>query len=268
MKLAIALTTPKEAFETSQGWRLLKKKFAIVSGLGYDGIELMIEDPSVVNSEKLRKLAQFYELLIPAVGTGIAYLQCGLSFAHPDRRERSAAIKRVKDYMLLASDLDTLVIIGLIRGKIGVDTSYKKAWSLVRNCLRECSATAKDLGVLMALEPINRYETAIINTVDEALKMIEEVRSDYVRIMVDTFHMNLEEASITEALRKARKLLVHVHVADSNRKAPGMGHLNFHEIINVLNEIRYTEFLSAEILPKPNFGQAARKTIDYLKKLL
>lgn len=268
MKLAMVVFASEDAFETSLGWRRLKRRFAVISRLGYDGIELLIEDPRKVDVGKLRKLAQSHDLEVPAIGTGPTYLRYGLSFADRDQKVRRAAVKRVRDYLTIASGLNALVIIGLIRGKIGVNASYKRAWRRVRRCLSECAVTAKDLGVMMALEPINRYETSIINTVDEALRMADELRSDRVKVMADTFHMNIEEASITEALKKAGKSLVHVHVADSNRRAPGMGHVDFSEIINVLNEIEYLGYLSAEILFKPNFNVAAQKSIEYLRKLL
>ena len=268
VKLAIVLFTREEAFETSIGWKRLKRRFAAISRLGYDGVEQLVEDPRAVDVERLRKLAQSHNLEVPAIGTGPTYLRYGLSFADPDQKVREAAVKRVRDYLSIASDLGSLVIIGLIRGKIGVNASHKRAWTRVRRCLSECAVIAEDLGVTMALEPINRYETDIINTVGEALRMVDELRFNRVKIMADTFHMNIEEASIAQALKEAGKSLVHVHVADSNRWAPGMGHLDFSKIIGVLNEVGYMGYLSAEIFFKPNFGMATQKTVEHLRKLL
>lgn len=268
MKLSIVISAPGDAFETPVGWRRLKGRFAVISRAGYEGVELLVEDPRRVNAGKLRRLAESYDLEVPAIGTGPTYTRYGLGFADSDRRVRRAAVRRVRDYLTIASDLGALVIIGLIRGKIGTDASYARAWRRVRRCLSDCAVIAEDLGVMVALEPINRYETGIINTVGEAMQMVDELRSDRVKVMADTFHMNIEEASIPEALKNAGKSLAHVHVADSNRRAPGMGHLDFAEIIGVLNEMEYVKYLSAEILFKPNFDVAAQKTIEYLRKLL
>lgn len=268
MKLAIATFLPKNAFEISQNQKWLRRRFAATSRLGYEGIELLIENPLKIDVGKLEELAHAYDLGIPAIGTGPTYLTYGLSFADPDGEVRTAAVKRVGDYLAVASNMGALVIIGLVRGKIGTNASYKRAWRRIRRCLSECALNAEDLGVTMVLEPINRYETSLINTIDEASQMVEEVRSDNVKVMADTFHMNIEEASTTEALLKAGKSLAHVHVADSNRLAPGMGHIDFAGMIHVLNEIGYFGYLSAEILFRPNFNVATRVTIEYLKKIL
>lgn len=268
MKLAIAIFVSEDTFETSQGLKRVKRRLATISRLEYDGIEFLVEDPRRVDVEKLKELTKFYDLEVPAIGTGPTYRRYGLSFTDPDERVRRAAVKRMKDYLTLASDLDALVIIGLIRGKIEAEASYKRAWRRIRSCLDVCAVIAEDLGVMLALEPINRYETNFINTIDEALQMISELQSNNVGVMADTFHMNIEETSITESLRKVGKSLIHVHIADSNRWAPGMGHLNFSGVINVLNEIGYSRYLSAEILFKPNFNVAARETMECLEKLL
>jgi sugar phosphate isomerase/epimerase len=265
VKLSIVIPVPEDAFSTSLGLKRMKKSFASISHLGYDGIELLIEDPRKITVGKLEKLAHAYGLEIPAIGTGPTYLRYGLSFANTDPKVRRASVKRARDYLAIASDLGSLVIMGLIRGKIGLNAQYKSAWRWVKRCLSDCAAIAEDLGVIIALEPINRYETNIINTVEEAIQMVDELRSNHVKLMVDTFHMNIEEASITKALKKAGKSLVHVHVADSNRRAPGMGHLNFSEIIDVLKEIGYSRYLSAEILFEPDFNVAAQKTIRHLQ---
>jgi len=268
VKLSIVVSPPVDAFETLVGWKRLKRRFGAISRAGYDGVELLVEDPRRVNAGKLRRLAESHDLEVPAIGTGPTYTRYGLSFADCDQRVRRAAVMRVRDYLTIASDLGALVIIGLVRGKIGVDDSYARAWRRMRRCLSDCAVIAEDLGVMVALEPINRYETGIINTVGEAMRKVDELQSDHVKVMADTFHMNIEEASIPEALRNAGESLIHVHVADSNRLAPGMGHLDFTKIIGVLNEIEYVKYLSAEILFKPNLGVATQKTIEYLRKLV
>ena len=265
--MAIVVFMPEDAFETPLGWRQLKRRFAMISRLGYDGVELLIENPRGVDVEKLKRLAESCNLEVPAIGTGPTYLRYGLSFVDLNQKIRRAAVKRVKNYLTLASKLNALVIIGLIRGKIGADASYKRAWRRVKHCLSKCALAAEDFGVMMALEPINRYETNIINTLDEASQMVDELRSGQVKVMADTFHMNIEEASIAEALLRAWERLIHVHVADSNRLAPGMGHLNFSEIISTLKAIKYNGYVSAEILLRPSFPIAAQKTIEYLMKM-
>ena len=266
MKLAFVVSMPEDALESPLRRKQLARKIATIARLGYDGVELMVEDPRRVDVEKLRRLVEQYGLEVPAIGTGFTYLRYGLSLSDRDRRVRMAAVKRIEEYATLASALNSLVIVGLVRGRIERDTSPKRAWRRVTNCLKKCAKAAENLKVTLALEPINRYETGIVNTIEDALRMMNEVGSERVGVMADTFHMNIEEASVTEALRRAGNRLVHFHVADSNRLAPGMGHINFREVLNVLDEIEYSGYLSVEVLLKPNFKTAAQTSIEYLRK--
>lgn len=86
--------------------------------------------------------------------------------------------------------------------------------------------------------------------------------------MLDTFHMNIEEISFYKVIKQVNKELIHFHVADSNKCAPGMGHINFKEIIDALKEINYNNYIGVEVLPIPNADEAAKKSIEFLKKLL
>ncbi len=123
------------------------------------------------------------------------------------------------------------------------------------------------MGVRLALEPINRYETTLINTVDEGLDLIDRVGADNFGLLLDTFHMNIEEPSIEESIRRAGDRVFHFHVADSNRWYPGAGHLNFRSILSALAEIGYEGFVSGEFLPRPDAETAAREAIVFLRGL-
>lgn len=120
------------------------------------------------------------------------------------------------------------------------DLDKPAIWSRGVAGVREMSKTAEDLGINLCLEVVNRYETHILNTAEEAVRFCREVNSKNVRILLDTFHMNIEEDSILDAFRTAGGLLGHVHVGESNRRLPGQGGLPWGEIGGVLREIHYT----------------------------
>src|SRR5262249_9217551 len=124
------------------------------------------------------------------------------------------------------------------------------------------------VNVRIVIEPVNRYESNWLNTVEEVLDLIERLGEDNVGVLPDTFHMNIEEADMLEALRRARPRLWHLHVADSNRRAPGAGHLDFNEIVIALAGQGYTEAVSAEILPYPTLEVAAVQTLRVMEPLL
>lgn len=238
-----------------------------VADIGYDGVELAICDPGQVDAVKIGELLKQLKLPLVAVGTGQAYGDEGLSFTCPDQAVRRRAVDRIKDHIEFAAKFKAMVIIGLIRGKVqpGVDREQSGEWML--SALQECAGYAGGFNVDLLLEPINRYETDLVNSVPDALDVISLVGSPALKILFDTFHANIEEVSITESLRMTARLLGHVHVADSNRWAPGCGHIDFHGIAKTLQDMGYKGAVSAEILPKPDPDSSAAMAISYLRRI-
>jgi sugar phosphate isomerase/epimerase len=133
--------------------------------------------------------------------------------------------------------------------------------------LVECCAAARPLGVKLALEPINRYETSMINNVTDGLELISRVKADNLGLLLDTFHMNIEEADIPESIRACGERIFHFHVADSNRMYPGGGHLDFKAILSTLEATGYEGYISGEFLPLPDAETAAKLGITNLKQI-
>ena len=265
LRIGFAVETRKEL---ARGKKRLRELFKMAANTGYDGIELHISNPRKADLSYLKELAMSHGLEVPAIGTGPTYTLHGISFLS-STGVRKRAVGRLREYIKVARVLEAVVIIGLIRGRLarGRFTAYE-GWKMIRDCLVHSAPIAEEHGVTLAIEPINRYETDLINTLAEALRMASDVGSESVKIMADTFHMNIEEVSITDSLRQSRGKLAHFHVADSNRLSPGKGHLDFASIISELKGIGYEGYLSAEILPKPSLEQASLDTIQYLKPLL
>ena len=133
--------------------------------------------------------------------------------------------------------------------------------------LQECSAAAEPHGVKYALEPLNRYETDLIHTVADGLDLIERVGVDNFGLLLDTFHMNIEEPSIEESIRTCGDRIFHFHVADSNRWPPGAGHLDFGSILETLFGTGYQGWVSGEFMPVPDADTGAQQAIGYLNAL-
>jgi sugar phosphate isomerase/epimerase len=134
--------------------------------------------------------------------------------------------------------------------------------------IRECAEAAAGTGVRFALEPMNRYETDLIHTVADGLELIDRVGAPNFGLLLDTFHMNIEEPSIEDGIRTCGDRVFHVHVADSNRWHPGAGHLDFPSILETLSAIGYDGFVSGEFLPLPDADTAARRALDHLKEAM
>ena len=142
----------------------------------------------------------------------------------------------------------------------------KQHFAAVVKNLKPLAKHAEKKGVTLCIEPLNRFETDFLNTVDQGLEMIADVGSPALGLLLDTFHMNIEESDIPAALRLAGDKVGHVHFADTNRRAVGMGHLDVAPIAAALREIDYNGYISAEVLPLPDGGSAASQTIESFRK--
>ncbi len=137
----------------------------------------------------------------------------------------------------------------------------------LEECLQDCLETASELCVYLALEPLNRYETDLINTTTDGLELINQIGSPNLGLLLDTFHMNIEEASIEDSISVCGKNIIHFHIVDSNRKYPSAGHLDFVAILNTLASTGYTGWVSGEFLPYPDPDSAAQRSIIYLRSI-
>ena len=123
-----------------------------------------------------------------------------------------------------------------------------------------------DCAAILLYEPLNRYETNLINTQSEAAQFLTGLRTRHVKILADLYHMNIEEANLADAVRAGGAHIGHVHFADSNRRAAGMGHTDFAPVVAALREVGYAGYLSAEVLPLPDPDAAARQTVESFRR--
>jgi sugar phosphate isomerase/epimerase len=265
MRLGIVISSQPSSFSALPFTEGIAENVAKVKKLGYDGVEMAVRNPDQLDMEMLISLLEEHQMLVPAIGTGQVFLEEGLSFVNPDPDIRKKAIDRIKSHVRLAKILDALVIIGLVRGKKSHETGDEEANDWLSEALRECAG--EDKSVRLVIEPINRYETDQINTVASGVELMKKVNMENVGLLLDTFHMNIEEPSMAQSIVDAGEYLFHFHVADSNRWYPGAGHINFAELIKTLETVEYQGFVSAEMMPFPDPDTAAIKTIEYMRKL-
>ncbi len=267
MNLSIVLSTQPAQFQAATFKGDLETNLAQIASLGYDGVELAIRDPKLIDLAQLDSLVRKYNLHVPAIGTGQAWGEEGLSFTDPDPDIRHAAIERIKSHIPVATHFGAAIIIGLIRGIVRPGVDESRQWTWLIHALRECSNAASLQGIRLALEPINRYETTLINNTGQGLKLIEHVGADNFGLLLDTFHMNIEEPIVEASIRQCGNHIFHFHVADSNRWHPGAGHLDFKSILNELISTGYQGWVSGEFIPQPDAETAALKGITYLRQL-
>lgn len=267
MKLSIVLSTHTAQFQAVAFKGDLKSNVAKIAGWGYDGVELAIRDPKLVDADELVRIAAAHGLEIPAIGTGQAWGEEGLSFTDPDPAVRAAAIKRTISHVPFAARTGAVIIIGLLRGVVRRGVDHAQAMDWLVDALQQCCAEARSHGVRLALEPINRYETTLINNIAEGLDLVERVGAENMGLLPDTFHMNIEEPLIEEGIRACGSRIFHFHVADSNRWYPGAGHLEFKSILDTLYATGYQGYVSGEFMPLPDGDTSAERGIAHLHSL-
>jgi len=244
----------------------LENAFSVAKELGFDGIEISVADPEGISLSKVKDLVSKYQVGISAIATGGAAIRDGLIFSSSDKSTRKAAIQRIKNHIDFAAHFNAVVVLGLIKG--WVDGDYSQCEDYVTECLKECNEYAVEKRINLALEPINRFQEDFFNSILDCKEYIDRIKFSNVKMMIDSFHMNIEDADIWGNMRQAKDYIIHVHYSDSNRLAPGMGHFDFVKMTGVLKEINYSGYISAEILPIPDSYTAAKQTITSMKSYL
>lgn len=251
-------------------WQGLADACEQAAALGYDAIEIFPPSAEAVtaSSSALRELLARYKLSVAAVGTGAGWVVHKLHLTHADETVRRRAREFIRGIIDAAGSFGAPAIIGSMQGRWEGAVTREQALGWLAEALEDLGTHASRYGVPLLYEPLNRYETNLCNRLGETATWLRALRTDNVRILADLFHMNIEEADSAAALREARALVGHVHFADSNRRAIGLGHTAVVPIIAALRNIGYAGYLSAETLPLPDTETAARQTIAAFRQHL
>jgi len=270
MKLAFAVVTPDVSTPEVCAYRgPLGGIFARLAELGYDGVELMVRDPLEIDLPELDKPLEQFKLEVPCVTTGEIYACDRLTFMDPDESVRQGAQDRMRDVIDFAQRVHSPnVNIGRFRGSFSADVSHEQSLEWAVSGFRRCADYAADRDVWLVLEPINFLQCDNINTTQEGLKFVARVDHPNFALMLDLFHMHVEDRSIIASIAEAAKITRHVHVCDSNRQAPGRGALHFDVVLRTLSVVGYKGYLSGEMLMIPDQDTAAATTAEVIRPLL
>ncbi len=248
-------------------WGDLDKSIAKAKATGFDAIELFTASAEAVDMATLSRSLAAHDIRLAAVGTGAGRVLYGLSLTSPDAAVRKEAIGYIADMIAFGAEFGAPAIIGSMQGGSGAIQERQQALSWLVEGLRELSTEAARRKVCLILEPLNRYETNLVNTLGQGIRLIEDNHLENVGLLADLFHMNIEEISLSQALVEGKDHIKHIHLADSNRRPMGMGHTCIDEISPVLRDIGYQGYVSAEALPYPDSDRAAAQTIKAFMQL-
>jgi len=260
--------------ESKSPTEIVVKKFndlcRFLKPLHYKGIELSLLEPEKIDIQKFLEIIESYQMRIPALGTGTTFLRFGYSLGDNNESIRKKAIDRLKAYIEFAHKVESKVIIGLIRGRYRFDNNPKKERLNIVHSLKECCWNAHNYNVELVFEPINQFEIDSFNTISQSLELLREIGSENLKLLIDSFHTHLEEEPgfIWEDLKEVAPFVGHLHLADTNRRAPGTGHFDFKTFLEIFKRSNYNGFASIETIMKPSFEEVAKKSSEYLKFIL
>jgi len=259
--------------------------FEKAKSLGYDMVEIPIESESDLN---YKKAAEAY------ARTGLkssicAVMGAGRDPSHPDAAIQKGAIAYMKHCIDAAVTIQAPAVVGPLYAAVGRtwQASPAQRGKDLARCAKNMKVIAKyaeDKGVMLALEPLNRFETSFINLTEQAIELADLIGSPNVKLMMDTFHANIEEKSLGKAIELAGKRMIHIHANENDRGTPGTGHVAWVEIAAALKKIKYDGPLVIESFSTsvkeiaraaavwrplaPSSDELAIKGLAFLKKLM
>jgi sugar phosphate isomerase/epimerase len=252
-----------------------------LEGQGYDAIE-MFGEPKLLDLKRLRDIFHSFSFSV----CGVTGMWGSISEDSKKRKLLSSdsysitySEKYIKDCIEMCQFLGgrkVNICLFADNDLVAFDRNHRmlpqeRKTSVTRKAIPTLSKVckiAKDYDVQLLLEPLNRYSTPYCSTAKDAIDIVKKVNHDYFGVLLDTFHMNIEEDSFEDAILRSKELLRHTHFADNNRKMPGYAHINFQPIVQVLYSIGYNEYISFEPnITDKEYQYITKKGLDFIKSM-
>lgn len=265
------------------GTEPLEQAFKRLKKFGYDAIELMIEEPSKFDVDQAKKYIDQYELpccSVCTMMTGAAPTESRRNLIDKEVSVQKQTIEYIKGALSIGGELGAKLCLTVPSGVANVSDNWtdENTGLMVEN-LAILGDHASSVGkILLAIEPINRYENAFLRRAEQALVLLNKLKHPSVKMMLDFFHTNIEEDNNGDAIRIAGKELIHCHIADSNRKSTGRGNTDWFEIMRALKDVDFNGSVACEPLPptsadvyesmaseRPEADQYAKECIEFLQ---
>ena len=243
-------------------WDDLEAGMAAAARHGFDAVELFLPGHDLIPVATIDGLLKKYQLKLAALGTGGGWVKHKLRLTDPDSSVRNKACEFIAAFIDYAAHFNAMAIIGSMQGRSGENGSTREqSLDWLASNLKILGERAMSKGQTLLYEPLNRYETNLFNRSGDAAAFLGQRSLRGISLLCDLFHMNIEEADIAATLRAVSVHVGHIHFADSNRRAIGLGHTDLAPIAAALKDIGYQGYISAEVQPLPDAETAARETM-------
>jgi sugar phosphate isomerase/epimerase len=251
-----------------EGYRekAFRQRLDLLRKLGFTGIELNIIHPEQTDPVDLQALLGEHGLRMTMFASGATAKAEGLSLSHEDEAMRSASIRRCIELVDFASEFDAGVIVGFLKG--GASPDRERAKVRFGDSLSRLEAHVRAKETPLLIEATNRYEAAVANSLGDAAELIQGFQNPYLRILPDTYHMNIEERSLYGSLIRYASLYDSLHISDNNRFFPGLGGIDFFGILRYLKETGYRGGIAIEGNIRDSFEEDLNASMSLLRPML
>ena len=232
--------------------------------IGFDAVEIHLRNPQHIDKEALIGACARNDISVSALATGPEASLNGFSMLDPSVDVRERLMRNLRAHVDLASELNALVIIGMLRSNLGKNP--REDMELFKTQLADLTDYAHDCGVTLVLEAINSYVNNYLCSTKDCCDFIRSLNKENLLLHIDTHHMNIEDYLPNESIRYAGKTIGYVHFCEINRMYPGIGNFDFPGALRALYDVGYEGYISLECIPKPNPDTAATLGLAYIKK--
>lgn len=225
---------------------------------GFDGVELFVSPEEPSNVAAMRRMLERTGL----EGAACTVLPRDCNLVSSDAQVRAKGAAYLKECIGRTAEFGGNLICGPLYAALGVMTGARRTreeWQRAVEGIVEAAAHARSLGVTLCLEPLNRFETYFLNTLEDASRLVHDVDAANVRVHFDTFHANIEEKDLAASLRRTANVIGHVHLSENDRGIPGTGHVDWRGVFSALKDTGYDGWLTIESFaqPEPELAAAA-----------
>ena len=234
--------------------------------LGFSGVELNMAHPDRFELVDVLRFLDEFELSLTMFASGLTAKTYGLSLSSDERDIRQRAVNKCLEIIDFVAGTEAGIILGFFKG--GPGSGVQEARARFRDSLVQLIPRAEESTVRLIVEATNRYESAVANSLEDTVDLIEDLKSPFLRILPDTFHMNIEEADGFAALKKYASFYESFHISDNNRHFPGFGAIDFKTVLDVLLKLGYTGSVAIEGNIRTNFIDDVKTSMQYLKPIL
>jgi sugar phosphate isomerase/epimerase len=243
-----------------------QKNLKTLQEFGFYGVELNIAHPDKVELADVVSFLQEFDLKMTMFASGLTAKTYQLSLSSSDPEIRQRSVKKCQEMIDFVAGTDMGIIVGFLKG--GAVPDIPKAKVYFAESIQQISPYAAEKKVPVIIEATNRYESAVSNSIEDAVKFIKDLQNPFMRILPDTYHMNIEEADGFGALEKYAEYYDSFHISDNNRYFPGFGAIKFDEVIQFLKNRGYKGGVAIEGNIKESFIDDVKTSMNYLSPLL